>query len=196
MGTSNLKKAPEVTPNRHRFIHDPAPSLAEEARHEAPDRPGLAMVGLRLSLAFVFLWAFLDKLLGLGFATAPGAAWVNGGSPTSGFLRFAAEGPLAEAYHGLAGLALVDWLFMLGLLGIGLALLLGIGMRIAAWSGVTLMLLMYAALLPPENNPIVDDHVVYAFALLVLARSRAGARWGLGRPWSRLPLVRKHRVLE
>ncbi len=52
---------------------------------------------LRLSIGWVFLWAFLDKLLALGFATGRDgetgvvdrfgdAAWINGGSPTRGFL--------------------------------------------------------------------------------------------------------------
>ena len=49
---------------------------------------------LRLSLGWVFLWAFLDKTFGLGHETAGKDAWVNGGSPTKGFLAFAASGPV------------------------------------------------------------------------------------------------------
>ena len=37
----------------------------------------------RILLGFVFLWAFLDKTFGLGFATAAEKAWVAGGSPSS-----------------------------------------------------------------------------------------------------------------
>src|SRR5688500_1789811 len=86
--------------------------------------------GLRLALGWTFLWAFLDKTFGLGFATEDKAAWINGGHPTEGFLKFAATGPFKEFYNGIAGAAWADWLFMIGLLGIGLALTLGIGMRI------------------------------------------------------------------
>ena len=42
--------------------------------------------GIRLALGWVFLWAFLDKLFGLGHATPAKRAWINGGSPTKGFL--------------------------------------------------------------------------------------------------------------
>ena len=67
---------------------------------------------LRIGMGWIFLWAFFDKLFGLGFATKAEGAWVNGGSPTFGFLNFASKGPLAEIYQSMAGNAVVDWLFM------------------------------------------------------------------------------------
>ena len=70
---------------------------------------------LRLSIGWIFLWGFIDKLFGLGFATKADSAWLAGGSPTFGFLKFAVKGPFAGFYHGLAGSAAVDWLFMAGL---------------------------------------------------------------------------------
>ncbi len=61
---------------------------------------------LRISLGLVFLWSFLDKLLALGFATGRNddgsvdllgpAAWINGGSPTSGFLLHGTDGPMVQ----------------------------------------------------------------------------------------------------
>jgi thiosulfate dehydrogenase (quinone) large subunit len=48
---------------------------------------------LRLSLGWVFLWAFLDKTFGLGYATESRDAWIDGGSPTFGFLSFGATCP-------------------------------------------------------------------------------------------------------
>ena len=42
--------------------------------------------GTRLALGWIFLWAFLDKLFGLGHSTPSTGAWINGGSPTKGFL--------------------------------------------------------------------------------------------------------------
>jgi len=112
---------------------------------------------LRIVLGWTFLWPFLDKLYGLGFTTAPEASWLAGGSPTFGFLSFATKGPFAEIFQGLAGNVLVDWLFMLGLLLIGLALILGIGVRIAGYAGVTMMVLMFlAGSISPEHNPLID----------------------------------------
>src|SRR5680860_209629 len=103
----------------------------------------------RISLGLTFLWAFFDKLFGLGFTTCRndlgevtimcGKAVANGGSATLGFLKFGTDGPFASFYQSLAGNSFIDTLFMAGLLGIGVALTLGIGMRIAAVSGVALL---------------------------------------------------------
>ncbi|MEV0316802.1 hypothetical protein AB0H91_55075, partial [Nonomuraea fuscirosea] len=35
----------------------------------------------RISFGWIFLWAFLDKTFGWGFATPAAKAWINGGSP-------------------------------------------------------------------------------------------------------------------
>src|SRR5690348_5433065 len=69
-----------------------APATATERAATAPaTRYVLAM--LRIALGWIFLWAFLDKLFGLGHETTEKAAWINGGSPTKGFLANAATGP-------------------------------------------------------------------------------------------------------
>ena len=162
---------------------------------------------IRLSLGWTFLWAFLDKAFALGHETgvdqATGvvdyfgpAAWINGGSPTAGFLGFATEGPFAGFYQGLAGNAFIDWIFMLALLGIGLALILGVGMRIAAASGALLLVMMWTAVLPPANNPFMDDHIVYALVLGLLALIGAGRTFGLGKAWEKIPFVRDHGFLK
>jgi uncharacterized membrane protein YphA (DoxX/SURF4 family) len=48
----------------------------------------IIFIVLRLVLGFIFLWAFVDKVFGLGFATASSKAWIHGASPTAGFLMF------------------------------------------------------------------------------------------------------------
>ncbi len=149
------------------------------------------LAGLRLALGWVFLWAFLDKLFGLGRATEPANAWINGGSPTKGFLGNAVTGPFEGFYHSFAGAAWADWLFMIGLAGIGIALIAGIGIRIAAAAGSLMLVLMWTAVLPPENNPFMDDHLVYAGILTVLALTAAGNTLGLGSSWNRLPVVQR-----
>lgn len=123
----------------------------------------------RISLGTIFLWAFLDKTFGFGFGTQSSASWLAGGSPTEGFLSFATKGPLAEFFQMLAGLWLIDVLFMAGLLGIGLCLILNRFVRWAGLAGAVMMVLMYLAALPPANNPLVDEHIVYAFVLLYFA---------------------------
>lgn len=146
---------------------------------------------VRICLGWTFLWPFLDKTFGLHNETASADAWIHGGSPTEGFLAHAV-GPFAGMYHSMAGNWWADWGFMVGLLCIGVALLLGIGMRIASVSGALLLVLMWTAVFPPDNNPFMDDHIIYALVLLGLALVGAGNTLGLGRLWTRTNLVRKH----
>ena len=173
------------------------PLVAEPVHEETPRhiayRYTLAVT--RLSLGWVFLWAFLDKTFGLGHETPSAGAWINGGSPTEGFLAHAPKGPFAGFYNDIAGAAWADWLFMIGLAGIGIALLLGVGMRVAAVSGAVLYLMMWAVVLPPETNPIVDEHVIGALALLALALVHAGDTFGFGRWWKQQPVVTQNRWL-
>nr|WP_250572831.1 hypothetical protein [Nonomuraea sediminis] len=146
----------------------------------------------RISIGWVFLWAFLDKTFGWGFATPAAKAWINGGSPTTGFLKGTAHGALGGFFSGLAGQGWVDWLFMAGLLGVGLALILGVGLRIAAVAGSLMLVLMWAAELPLANNPFMDEHIVYSIVLIGLAMSGAGRTLGLGN----LPIVRHNPILQ
>lgn len=183
----------------------------EERRTSPGDLPGGPIWGLlRIGIGFAFLWAFLDKLLGLGFATGrdpetgvvdyfSDAAWINGGSPTSGFLEngLHTKGFLVDFYGFFAGSALVDWIFMASMLLIGTALMLGILTRLAAIAGIAWMSLFYtAAALWPENNPVIDDHIIYAVALAGIAVVAAGRYLGFGRRWEALPLVGRHPILR
>lgn len=151
---------------------------------------------LRILMGWLFLWPFFDKLFGLGFATSPERAWLAGGSPTAGFLGNATSGPFAELFQSLAGNTVVDWLFMMGLLLIGLALILGIGMRIAVSSGALLMFLMWLAVLPPTNNPIIDEHIIYIAVLGVLLLHDAGEPLGLQSWWKKTMLVKNMPFLK
>jgi thiosulfate dehydrogenase [quinone] large subunit len=161
---------------------------------------------VRVVVGVEFLWAFLDKTFGLGYATPAARAWINGGSPTKGFLSRVAVGPFESTFHAIAGAAWADWLFMAGLLGIGIALILGIGLRAAVVSGTVMMLMMWAAEWPlakftsageptMSTNPIVDYHLIYALVLIALALTYAGHTWGLGKLWARLPFVQRNRWL-
>ena len=44
-----------------------------------------ALAVLRITTGSIFLWAFVDKTFGLGYATASDSARINEGSPTKGF---------------------------------------------------------------------------------------------------------------
>lgn len=188
--------------------NQPAPHGSAGILTDASQSRALRYVlgAVRLSIGWVFLWAFLDKLFALGFNTGRDAktgvvslfgpkAWINGGSPTKGFLSNS-EGPFSGFYQSFAGAPLANWLFMIGLLGIGLALMLGVAMRIASVAGAVLLLLMWTAVLPTSNNPFMDDHIIYALTLGALMLAGAGTMLGLGQTWNRLDIVQRHSFLR
>ena len=166
----------------------------------------VALTGLRLTLGLLFFWAFLDKTFGLGYSTPGAHAWIRGGSPTKGFLSGADVGPLQGFFRAIAGVPGMDWLFMAGLLGIGVAFLLGVALRPAAVSGVLLVTLMWFATWPPatvaggqptsSTNPVIDEHVLEAFALVVVAWFTAKSAGYLGRRWAALDVVERHSWLR
>jgi thiosulfate dehydrogenase [quinone] large subunit len=180
--------------------------VAPERRHDrtAP----VVWAVLRVLMGATFLWAFLDKAFALGFSTGRNpetgaidffgdAAWINGGSPTDGVLMFALKGPFKGLYDGLAGQAWVEWVYMLSMLLIGLGLIFGIGTRLAALGGIVWMTIFYTATaIWPEHNPFIDDHVVYAIVLVVLAFVGAGRYLGLGRWWEDTAFVKRHPILK
>jgi thiosulfate dehydrogenase (quinone) large subunit len=163
------------------------------ARPASSDRPFVRYLwaATRLALGWTFLWPFLDKTFGLGHETASADAWLSGGNPTEGFLSHSV-GPFSGIYQGIAGAGVVNVLFMSGLLAIGVALLLGIAMRPACIAGATMLMLMWSASLPPENNLFMDDHIIYALVLIGLAAVGAGKTFGLGERWARTELVQRY----
>lgn len=182
------------------------PVGAASSHHEVSSSAERLWAVLRILVGVEFLWAFLDKTFGWGYATPAGEGWIAGGSPTRGFLEGVSVGPFASIAPAIAGAAWADWLFMIGLAGIGIALIAGVAMRVAAVSGAVLLMLMWLAVWPPatttsageptmSTNPIVDYHLIEAVVLIVLATVHAGRTWGLGRFWESLPFVRRTRWL-
>lgn len=196
--------------------------IPEVERLEPVHERGLQRVfgALRLVLGFTFLWAFLDKAFGLGFATgrledgtidffAKGAAWFNGGSPTEGVFAFALKGPFKGFYEAVGGVEMtaqgpvatgngwIDVVYMASMLLIGLGLITGVMTRLAAAGGIVWMAIFYTATsIWPENNPFVDDHIVEILVLVALILANAGRYYGLGKIWQRIPYVKAHPVLH
>ena len=163
----------------------------------------------RIVLGFTFLWAFLDKLIGLGWSTCKGddgiavmceRAWLSGGRITEGYLG-ASSGPLADFFATLGTWAWTDWVFMIGLLGVGLALMLGIGTRVGMISAAAMLTMMFLAHGFPfvggnATNPIIDSHVIQAVAVIAVVQMELTRQQiGLGTWWRKLPIVQKNRWL-
>ncbi len=188
----------------HNDAHTGHPSLQEMPGTVVTASASKTLAVLRIITGFIFLWAFLDKTFGLHYATPSAKAWIHGGSPTKGFLSSVAVGPLSSPFHSMAGNVLVNWLFMLAMLGIGVALIAGVALRATAVAGVAVLAMMWLAEFPlaqhtsagapsGSSNPFVDYHMIYAISLVVIAATYADNTWGLGKRWARLPFVSGHR---
>ena len=81
-------------------IHSPEHRVDVETQESIVTRPGVRKVlaVARVVIGFTFLWAFLDKLFGLGFATPSSRAWINGGTPAQGFIK-SIEGPFKDVFQ-------------------------------------------------------------------------------------------------
>ncbi|MDX1981194.1 MAG: DoxX family protein [Bryobacteraceae bacterium] len=137
---------------------------------------------MRIVIGWHFLYEGLTKLL------YPG--WTS-----SGYLK-GSTGPLAGLFQWLgtspALTGIIDFLNVWGLIAIGLALMLGIAVRPAAWSGIALLSLYYLAY-PPFFSPfslgvsegaylIVNKNLVELFALSGVIAYPA-SHYGLQRWW-------------
>ncbi|MCW2778037.1 MAG: DoxX family protein [Frankiales bacterium] len=171
---------PAPTPTRL-----PAATFATDVVRSRPARTALGL--LRVVLGWYFLWAFTDKLFGFGFLTPSGAGMLDGGKPAQGFMSHV-DGPFSGVFSAVSG-RWADYGFMLGLLAIGLALVSGCGLKLAAVGAGTLLTLMYLAEFPlgadagTYTNPLTDDHWVDALAIAVFWFTRAGDTFGAGRWW-------------
>lgn len=116
-----------------------------------------------------------------------------------GFLLGAKTFPQFYAWFALPGNGWwVDPLNSWGITLIGIALLLGIGVRTAAWAGAALMILYYFPhyVLPTvPHGFIVEYHLIYAGAFVLIAFLPAAQSFGLARYLrttflGRVPLLR------
>jgi thiosulfate dehydrogenase [quinone] large subunit len=143
---------------------------------------------LRITLGWLFFYSGITKVLNPAWSAA---GYLQGAKTFAGF------------YHWLAQpgiISVINFLNEWGLLLLGIALILGIFVRLAAVLGALVMLLYY---FPGLEFPyigktayLVDEHIIYALALLVMAAFRAGRIWGLENWCSNLPICRKYPKLR
>ena len=79
---------------------------------------------------------------------------------------------------------------------VGLGLLLGVWVRMAALIGVVMLLLMWSSLLWPANAPGVDEHIIYALALFGVALSDEHQVWGLRGRWLKTSFAKRLSILR
>ena len=132
---------------------------------------------MRLALGWLFFYAGLTKILD--------PQWSAGG-----YLKSAKT--LAGFYQWLANpalLPLVNFINEWGLTLLGAALILGLSIKWASYILAGFMLLYY---LPALNFPIVgehsflvDEHIIYILALLLLAKLSNKSDWSITKLWAK-----------
>ena len=147
---------------------------------------GWATFGLRLVIGFMFLWGGIEKI----------ETELGGKMATSGFLAHAVSGPFAVFFNGLAGNPVVEALVVYGELLIGMSIMLGIFTRVGAISGIAINFLFYISQLPVQNNPIVNDYVVYMFVFLAFLFLVPGRFMGLDGLLQKSGFVQRRPILQ
>ena len=163
---------------------------------QAVGRGAICLGILRIAMGWTMVWAFMDKLFGLGFPSTPDVAMINGGSPTEYYLTYLVDGPFEGIWNSLAGNAVVDWLLMFGLIAVGVSMMLGIASKLSTVGFVVMMALMFALEVPPADNPLIDYHIIYIIAALAVYWLGGYGHLGLQERWSELAIVRRLPILE
>ena len=138
---------------------------------------------LRVLLGWMFLYSGITKVLNPEWSAA-------------GYIKGAKTFP--EFYQLLGSsemLTMVNFLNEWGQLLLGISLILGIFVRLSSILGVVLMILYYLPILdfpyPNAHSFLVDEHIIYSSALLILANFRAGRVFGLDNWCLNLPICSK-----
>ncbi len=136
---------------------------------------------LRLTLGWLFFWAGITKVLNPDFSAA---GYLGSAKTFSGFYDWLAS-PAVLPFTNFIN----EW----GLTLIGVSLLIGVAMRYSAPLGALMMVLYYFPILdglrPNSHAFIVDEHLIYAAGLLVIAQYGSSSAWCLGGYLGRLPIL-------
>ena len=127
---------------------------------------------LRITTGWLMFYAGITKVVDPAWSAA---GYLTGAKHFIGFYQRLAQPGI---------LPFVNFINEWGLTLLGISLILGIGVRLSATLGAVLMILYYIPLgfpYPDAHSLVVDEHIIYACALFVLACWRAGRAWGLER---------------
>ncbi len=149
----------------------------------------------RIMVGWIMLWPFFDKLFGLGFQTPPGSGFIDGVSPSS-FVVYVTDGIFKDFYTSLAGNQIIDIIFMLGLLALGISLMLGIASKLSTIGIIAFLFIMYTLRIPPEDNPIIDYHLILIAGMVATYFLGGYERLSLNSKWRELWIVKKFPILE
>lgn len=139
----------------------------------------ISLLLLRVGIGTLFLYAGITKIAD---PTWSAKGYLLGAKTFSWF------------YTWLAGdgiLPFINFLNAWGFTLLGAALMLGAFVRLSGMLGATMMILYYFPVLEfpyiPPHAYLVDEHIVYAIALLVLSAFSKDTQWGIGSWLRNLP---------
>ncbi|MGZ6271298.1 MAG: TQO small subunit DoxD [Candidatus Limnocylindrales bacterium] len=165
------RRMPNRAPIARRPTAAAAPSRSS-ARPAAPDEPverrlGLAMLPLRAFLGFAFLYAGLDKLV-------LDTTFLDPRAPTSilaqlqGFARNSPLGPLISVIGEPLAIP-IGFLIALGEIAVGLGVLSGLLLRLSAWAGAALAMLLWLTASWSVHPFYLGPDLPYAMGFVTLA---------------------------
>lgn len=138
---------------------------------------------LRISMGWLMFYAGITKIIASNWSAA---FYLKDAKTFHGFFNWLLQPGILPA---------VNFLVVWGETLIGIALVLGLFVRLSSLSGFIMMLLFYFPILnfpyPDLHSYIIDEHIIYALVFLFLAAIRAGRAWGLENWCSKLPLCSK-----
>ena len=122
-------------------------------------------------MGWVFLYAGVSKFRNANWSAV-------------GYLNTAKTFPALFHWFASPGvLPVINFLNEYGQILIGLSLIFGVMVRLSSLSGALMMILYYFPVLTfPKigaNSYVVDDHIIYALILVLLAAMRTGRIYGL-----------------
>jgi thiosulfate dehydrogenase [quinone] large subunit len=131
----------------------------------------ISLFFLRVATGWMMLYAGITKIINPAWSAE---GYLKGAKTFTGFYQWLAGPGILPAVNFVN-----EW----GLTLLGVSLILGIGVRLSSVLGAVLMLLYYFPVLdfpyPNTHSYLVDEHIIYALVLLLLASFRAGRVWGL-----------------
>lgn len=133
--------------------------------------------GLRAALFFTRVVTGAS-MIGLGLRLFVGGGWGAWNSIGVVLPTTYPRGPIGDIFLSFWGNEFVIQLLIWGSVAVGLSLVFGAFLRLGAYGGILIMLMLYLAVIPPASV-IFNQHTVYIMVLAILAISKAGEIGGI-----------------
>jgi thiosulfate dehydrogenase [quinone] large subunit len=157
---------------------------AKENKNYMTQAQKISLFFLRVVLGWMYLYAGATKIINPNWSAA-------------GYLKSAKT--FSAFYQWLASpgmLPLTNFVNEWGLTLLGLSLIFGLFVRFSSTLGAVMMFLFYLPILEfpyvGQHSYIVDEHIIYITALLVLGSFKAGRAWGLEEWCINLPICSRY----